>query len=73
VEWRARDVACPKGRYPGSGPATLELAGVPGCPPGLASRRFWPASMRAKTTLDSLRFSARVAIMDGMPPARRAS
>ena len=57
----------------GSGPATLESAGVPGCPPGPASRCFWSASMRAKTTLDRRRLRARMAIIEGMPPARRAS
>lgn len=73
VEWRVRDVACPKGRFARSWPVTLESAGVPDCPPGLASRRFWLASMHEKTTLDSRRYRARTAIMDGIPPTRRAS
>jgi len=42
-------------------------------PPGPASRRFWSASIRAKTTLDRRRFRARMAIIDGIPPALRAS
>jgi hypothetical protein len=54
---------------------TLELTVVPDCPPGpAASRRFWSASIWAKTTLDSRRLRARMAIIDGIPrPCARRS
>src|SRR5713101_7711376 len=47
---------------------------VADCPPGPAlSRCFWSASIRAKTTLDKRRLRARMAIIDGIPPALHAS
>ncbi len=53
---------------------TLESVVVPGCPPRpAASRRFWSAAIWANTTLDRRRLSARMAIIEGIPPVFRAS
>ena len=65
----------------GCEPVALESESLPRCPPGLvtspvcwvSSRRFWSATMRAYTMLDRRRFSDRIAINEGVPPALRAS
>ena len=65
----------------GCEPVALESESLPRCPPvpvtspdrRALSLRFWSAHMRAYTTLDSRRFSDRIAVNDGVPPALRAS
>src|SRR5262249_44843045 len=73
--WRGgvRDVACPKGRVPR---VRAGHAGVSRCPPfpAPACFRWFPVAEHAgENDVGQPRFSALIAIIEGIPPARRSS